>query len=105
VVSSRPKNTKGWIALIEALMAMEDWEKAEESGLMAYIQTNKKNIFLFKLVAIHFSAGKIKEALIQLENAMQLDARMYKKLVEWCPQILQHPGAMTIIARFRKKRL
>lgn len=105
VVRSRPKNTKGWIALIETFMAMEDWDKAEESALMAYVQNNKKTIFLFKLVAIHFFSGKMKEALIQLETAMQLDARMYKKLTDWCPQILQHPGAMAIISRFRKKRL
>ena len=103
VIDARPRNLKGWTALIECLMTLELWDKAEEYASIANIRLNK-NIFSFQLVAIHFLSGKIKQALVQLEISMQLEPKLVKKLLDYCPQILQNQQASDIIARYKKKK-
>jgi hypothetical protein len=40
----------------------------------------------------------------RLEVGMQTDRKLLKKLIEICPQILQHPQAIDIIAQYKKKK-
>jgi hypothetical protein len=53
---------------------------------------------------VYFALGKVKEALLQLENAMQAAPRMVKKLVQLNPVILQHQQVVDIVARYKKNR-
>jgi hypothetical protein len=48
--------------------------------------------------------GRTKEGLIQLETALQLHPRQFKKIAELDPSILQHTSVVELIARYRKKR-
>ncbi|MFN9710668.1 MAG: tetratricopeptide repeat protein, partial [Bacteroidota bacterium] len=104
VIAARPKNIKGWMSLIECLIILEEWERAEEYALLAHIRTNGKAIFKFHLVAIYFLAGKVKEAILQLKNNMETEPKLLKKLIDYCPQILQNQQAVDIIAQYKKKK-
>jgi tetratricopeptide (TPR) repeat protein len=104
VIKARPKNLKGWTALVECFMHSNNWDKAAEFAQLAYIRMSRKTIFLYHLVAIHYLSGNIKEALTQLQTAMQLDSRMVKKLSDYCPQILQNPQAVDIISQYKKRK-
>ncbi|MBU6157877.1 MAG: tetratricopeptide repeat protein [Bacteroidetes bacterium] len=103
-IKARPKNPKGWIALIECFMAAENWDKADDYASLAYEATANKPVFLFYKVGILFSAGKSKAAFSMLELAMSADSRQLKKLTDSCPRIMQHPKAIEIIAQFKKKK-
>lgn len=104
VVRIRPKNINGWIELLRCLYKAELWEDALEYAIFAYEQTEHKPVFLFYRAAILLASGKSKEALLYLEDGMQRNPKLVKKIIELNPALLQNPQVVDIIARFKKKR-
>ena len=104
VVRVRPKNLNGWIELLKCLYKAELLDEALEYAGFAYEQTDGKTIFIFYKSAILFALGKSKEAIIQLEIAMEKNPKQIKKFIELNPSILQHQQVVDLIARFKKKR-
>jgi tetratricopeptide (TPR) repeat protein len=104
VVRVRPKNTAGWEALIRCLYSGKYFEEALEQTQAALTITNGKPLFLFYKTAILFSSGKMKEAILQLERAMEISPKMLKKLVELNPAILQNQSVVDVVARFKRNR-
>jgi tetratricopeptide (TPR) repeat protein len=104
VVRIRPKNSNGWIELLKCLYKAELWDEAMEYVVFAYEQTDGKPVFLFYKSAILLASGKSKEAVVQLENAMQLNPKLIKKFIELNPAVLQNQQIVDVIARFKKKK-
>ncbi len=104
VVAQRPRNVSSWGALIRCLYTGGYYEEALEQVTAAITHTSRKPIFIFYLSAIYFAMGRSKEALLQLENAMNESPRLLKKLIELNPAILQHPQVVDLIARYKKNR-
>jgi len=63
-----------------------------------------KPLFLFYKTAVLFGLGKTKEAILQLERAMELAPKMLKKLVELHPPLLQHQQVVDVLARYKRNR-
>jgi len=103
-VSARPKNAAGWESLIRCLFAAEYAEDAMEQAEKAFAATSEKPVFLFYKAAALFALGKSKEALLQLESAMERSPKMLKKFVEINPAILQNQQVVDMIARFKRNR-
>jgi hypothetical protein len=70
----------------------------------ALIATQGKSLFLFYRSAILLAAGKTKEGILELENAMAVSPKQLKKFVELNPSILQHQQVVDVVARFRKRK-
>ena len=104
VVRARPKNGSGWEALIRCLYSTEFWDEALEQVNAALKITNDKPLFLFYKSAILFASGKSKEAILQLEKAMNKAPRMLKKFMELNPSILQNRQVVDVLARFKRNR-
>jgi tetratricopeptide (TPR) repeat protein len=104
VVRVRPKNLNGWIELLKCLYKADLIEDALEYANFAYEQTDGKTIFIFYKAAMLLALGKSKEAILQLEEAMQKNPKQIKKLIELNPSILQNQQVVDVIARFKKKR-
>ncbi len=104
VVRVRPKNMNGWLELLKCLFAAGMFEEATEYADFALEQTDRKPIFIFYKSMFLFADGKIKEALLQLENGMAANPKMVKKFIELNPSILQHPQVVEIIARYKKHK-
>ncbi len=104
VVRVRPKNLNGWTELLKCLYKAELYDEALEYAGFALEQTDGKIIFLFYKTAILFAMGKSKEAILQLENGMQQNPKLIKKLIELNPSILQSQQVVDVIARFKKKK-
>ena len=104
VVRVRPKNVNGWMELLKCLYKAELFDEALEYAGFAYEQTDEKPVFLFYKAAILFAIGRSKEAIVQLENGMQRNPKLVKKLIELNPAILQSQFVVDIIARFKKRR-
>jgi tetratricopeptide (TPR) repeat protein len=104
VVRVRPKNLNGWIELLKCLYRADLIEDALEYANFAYEQTDGKTIFIFYKAAMLLALGKSKEAILQLEEAMQQNPKQIKKLIELNPSILQNQQVVDVIARFKKKR-
>jgi tetratricopeptide (TPR) repeat protein len=104
VVRVRPKNINGWLELLKCLYVAGMFEEGKEYADFALEQTDQKPIFLFYKSMFLFANGKMKEAMIQLENGMAANPKMVKKFIELNPSILQHPQVVEIIARYKKQK-
>jgi tetratricopeptide (TPR) repeat protein len=102
VVRQKPKNSAGWEALIKCLFSGEYYEEALEQCIAASKATDGKPIFVFYFSAALFYLGKNKEALLQLEKAMELAPKLLKKFIDLHPAILQNSAVVDIIARHKK---
>jgi tetratricopeptide (TPR) repeat protein len=104
VIRQRPKNVNAWTSLLECFMVAGMLDDAAEYVDIAYQHTNNKPIFLFYRSAIFFAMGKSKEAIIQLEIAMEKSPRLIKKFIALNPQILQNQQVVDLIARHKRNK-
>lgn len=104
VVRMRPRNAAGWEALIRCLYKADFFEEALEQADAAQQATHGKPLFTYYKAAILFSAGKSKEALLQLEKALEASPKQLKKFVELNPAILQNQQVVDMLARYKRKK-
>lgn len=103
VVKVRPKNIAGWSELLNVLYHSQMFSEGLEYAQLAYTQTGHKTIFIYYKSLFFFGEGKIKEALLQLENAMTAEPKLLKKIVELEPSLLRYPQVVELAARYKKK--
>ena len=104
VVTTRPKNKKGWEALVRCLFKGGYYEEAKEQAGAALKISNGQPIFFFYLSAVLFALGKTKEAIVQLENGMAKSPKLVKLFVQLNPSILQNHHVVDIISKAKRKR-
>ena len=102
-IKARPKNANGWKELIKCLYDAGYFEEALEQVYNAQKNTNYKPLFTFYKSAVLFAVGKSKEALLQLELAMQKSPALIKQFVELNPSLLQHQSIVELIASYKTK--
>ena len=102
VVKQRPRNVNGWEALIRCLYQKGLFEEACAQCIAALQVTEGKPVFLFYYSASLIGAGKWKEALLQLERAMERAPKLLKKFVELNPAVLQNNQVVDLIARYKR---
>jgi len=104
VVRTKPKSINGWVELLKCLYKAKCNEEGLEYVEHALGLTNSKPIFIYYKSAFLFALGKSKEAIIQLELAMNRNAKLIKNFIELRPSILQNQSVVDVIARLRKRK-
>jgi len=104
VVRTKPKNSNGWLELLRCLYHAKCFEEGLEYVEHAILLTNTKPIFTFYKSAFLLALGKSKEAILQLETAMEKNPKQLKKLVELNPSVLQIQAVVDVIARYKKNK-
>ncbi|NDE09340.1 MAG: tetratricopeptide repeat protein [Chitinophagia bacterium] len=104
VVRTKPKNMNGWMELLKCLHKAKCYEEGLEYVEHALVLTNSKPIFIYYKTAFLFALGKSKEAIIQLELAMDKNAKLVKKFIELSPSLLQNQSVVDVIARLKKRK-
>jgi tetratricopeptide (TPR) repeat protein len=104
VVRNRPKNVRGWKALITCLYQSKYFEEAIQQCNAALRMTEGKPLIYFLYSAVLFAAGKSKEALHQLEAGLKKSPALVKSFVELNPAILQNTQVVDMLARYRKPK-
>ena len=104
VVRIKPKNKGGWEALIRCLYGAGYYTEALEQVRAALEHTGGKPVFVYYLSAILLAVGKSKEALLQLERAIELAPRQLNKFVALNPSVLQNTQVVEVIARDKRSR-
>lgn len=104
VVRVRPRNVAGWEALIRCLYTADFMEEAFEQVNAALEITNGKPIFLYYKASILLARGKSKEAILQLERALDQAPKMLRKFIELNPSSLQNQMVVDMIAKFKRNR-
>ena len=104
VVRTKPKNSNGWTELLKCLYHAKCIDEGLEYVEHAINLTNNKPIFIFYKAAFLLAAGKSKEAMVQLENGMDKNPKLIKKLIELNAAVLQNQLVVDIIAKFKRKK-
>lgn len=104
VVRIRPRNVSGWEALIRCLYKAAFTDEALEQTEAALRVTGEKPLFIFYKAAILLSAGKTKEAMLQLEMAMSRAPKLLKKFIELHPSGLQNQQVVDVVAKFKRNK-
>ncbi len=104
VVRVRSRNAAGWEALLRCLYKGEFYEEGLEQVQAALVVTKNKPIFLFYKTAMLFAMGKTKEALLQLESAMEAAPRLLKRFVELNPSVMQNQLVVDVVARYKRNK-
>ncbi len=104
VVRMRPKNMNGWTELLKCLLQAEMYAEGIEYAQFAHEQTDGKPVFIFYKSVFLFADGKTKEALLTLENGMNIAPKLIKKFLTLDPSLMQNRQVVEIIARFKNKK-
>lgn len=104
VVRLRPKNVSGWEALIRCCYKTGQWSQALDVIDEAIRAAGDRPLFHFYQAAVLLSAGKSKEAVLQLEQAMTLAPKLLKKFIELNPSCLQIQQVVDVIAKFKRNK-
>jgi len=104
VVRSRPRGLAGWEALIRCLYKAGYFDEALQQTQAALEINHSKPLFVFYKSAILFALGKTKEAILQLEKAMEKSPRLLKRFIELNPSILQNQLVVDVVARFKRNK-
>lgn len=103
-VQARPKGAAFREALIRSLFNGGYYEEALEQTTAALHMTGDKPLFLFYRSAILLAAGRTKEGILQLENAMMTAPRLLKRFIELNPSVLQNQQVVDVVARFKRNK-
>lgn len=103
VVRVRPRNVSGHEALIRCLGKNDDWMQALEQSLQAEAITGGV-LFIYYQSGILFTLGKSKEALMQLERALKANPRLFSKLSDWVPGLLQRPAVLELLNKYLRQK-
>jgi tetratricopeptide (TPR) repeat protein len=104
VIRVRPKNISGHEALIRCLVKAEELEEALEQSLHASELTAGAPLFTYFRSGILFLQGRSKEATLQLEKALKQNPRLFKKLSDWVPGLLQRPAVVELLSKYLRRK-
>ncbi len=104
VIKFRPKNVSGYDALIRCLVKAEEWEDALVHSRKAEEHAIGSPLFVYYQAGILFLLGKSKEALVQLEKALRENPRLFNKLSDLVPGLLQRPQVVELLGRYMRKK-
>ncbi len=104
VVSVKPKNIAGRESLIRCLIKAEFLDEALEQCQHALVATNENPLFEYYQSAVLFQMAKNKEALLRLEKGLKGNPKLFKKVLDIVPGLLQRPNVVEVINRYIKKK-
>ncbi len=94
----------GWIELLKCLFQVGCFEEGLEYSDHAFEATGGKPVFVIYKSAFLLALGRSKEAMLQLEIAMEKNPKLIKKLTELNPSILQNQAVVELVARYKKRK-
>ena len=103
VISQRPRNISGWEAYLRCQYLSKNYHEAlsEIEKLIYYL--NKPLLYYYR-AGLLIAYGKLKEGLLQLEQALQLAPSQSRRLGFLDPELLNHPSVQELMFKYRKKK-
>lgn len=104
VIKVRPKNVSGYDALIRTLVKADELEEALYHAQNAENQLIGNALFIYYKSAVLFLSGKPKEALIQLEKGLKENPRLFNKMSDLVPGLMQRQQVVELLSRYIRKK-
>jgi tetratricopeptide (TPR) repeat protein len=104
VIKVRPKNVSGYDALIRCLVKAGEFDEALNHCKTAEEYAIGSALFIYYQSGVLFLQGRAKEALVQLERALRENPRLFNKLSDLVPGLLQRPQVVEMLSRYIRKK-
>lgn len=102
-VRLKPGNKTTWVALIRGLYITGYYEEALTQLEVAREHCGEKVDFYYYHAAVLFELGKVKEAMLQLENGLKMTPAKVKIFTELNPEYLLRSTVTELIGKYKKK--
>jgi len=103
-VSAKPRNIKGWEALIRTLFLSGQLSEAGKQLFAAKERLGDKPLLMYYESAILINKGKIKDGFELLEKALEKNHRMLKNFLKLFPSVVKHPQVVELILKYRRRK-
>lgn len=103
-VRLKPDNKTTWVSLVRGLYLAGYYDEAITQLQVATEHCGEKGDFHYFYAAALLEMGKAKEALLQLETALEMAPKKLKLFTELNPEFLMRPSVTDLIAKYRKKK-
>lgn len=103
-VRVRPKNVASREALIRCLLKAGFEVEAAEQCVHAAQATNNNPLFEYYASAVLFAMDKNKEAVSHLENGLKGNPRLFKRVLDIIPGLLQRPNVVEVVNKYMKRK-
>ena len=103
-VQAKPRNLKGWEALIRTLFESNQYGEAEKQVREAMVRVGDKPILGFYHSAILLAMGKTKEGMSLLEASAEKNPKYLKSFLKLYPSSVKHTQVVELILRYKRRR-
>lgn len=103
-VQLKPRNIKGWQALISSLFETRQFAEAARQVQLAMLKTSNKPILRYYESAILLASGKQQDGLRLLNEVVAAHPKLLKVFLKLYPSAVQFPQVVELILRFKKHK-
>lgn len=101
-VRQKSNNKTNWMALMKALYHFECYSELLDSVSIGLETLGEKaEFYCYRALAL-FKLGQRQEALLQLENGLEINPRKWRLLLDLEPDLLQRNSVNRLIAKYKK---
>lgn len=104
VVQAKPKSVSGWESFIRCLYENGYYEEAYLKIELAQEKAGNKSLFRYYKSAVLFALGMNKEALMQLQIALNESPALIRKFISLAPTHLQQTGVSELLSQSKRKK-
>jgi predicted Zn-dependent protease len=104
VVQAKPKNIKGWEALVRTLFDNQQFAEAEKQIELARNKAGDKSIFNFYESAVLLSQGHIKEGISVLEDSIEAHPKQLKQFLKLFPSAVKFPQVVELLLKYKRRK-
>lgn len=104
VVQSKPRNIKGWEALIRTLFVSHQFAEAEQQISLARNKAGEKAIFNLYESAVMLSQGHIKEGVAILETSIEAHPKQLKQFLKIFPSAVKFSAVVELLLKFKRRK-
>jgi tetratricopeptide (TPR) repeat protein len=104
VVSAKPRNIKGWEALIRVLFNSGSYTEAAKQLQAARLRLGEKPMLNYYESAILLATGKIKEGMQLLEKSIEKYPKQLRAFLKLYPSAVKYNQVVELILKLKRRR-
>lgn len=104
VVQSKPRNLKGWEALIRSLFEAGQFNEAEKQIQQAKLRVGEKPVFDFYESAVFLAQGKTSLGFTLLEKTIEAFPKQLKLFLKLYPSSVKYPQVVEMLLKSKRRR-
>lgn len=104
VVSAKPRNIKGWEALIRVLFTSGSFTEAAKQLQSARIRLSDKPMLDYYESAIMLATGKLKEGMQLLEKSIEKSPKQLRTFLKLYPSAVKYNQVVELILKLKRRR-